>query len=105
MGNENSNNELNELEKQLQEINEWQNNANNPGYFIGTGRVPAGVKNLYKAPYVMIIIGLALFLPIIIGLINNFSLTALITAPLGIVAGLGLIVGGIMRIIKNRTAD
>lgn len=101
MDNESSEKEVNELEKQLQEINEWQNNASNPGYFVGTGRVPVAIRNLYKSPWVMIILGLVLFLPYLFGMISDFNLTTILTAPYGILISLGLIVGGILRIFKK----
>lgn len=51
------NNELDPLEKQLEEINEWQKNSANPGYFIEKGKLPLPMKNLLKSPIVMLIIG------------------------------------------------
>ncbi|MDP4133202.1 MAG: hypothetical protein Q8882_04230 [Bacillota bacterium] len=47
MDKKDSNKELNEFENQLNEIKEWQKNAYNPGFFIGTGRVPLPLKNLH----------------------------------------------------------
>lgn len=39
MNNEHSNKEQNSLERQLEEINECQKNAYNPGHFIRSGKV------------------------------------------------------------------
>jgi len=103
MGNQNSIKESNEFEKQLNEINEWQNNANNPGHFIGNGKVPAPIKNLSKSPLTMIIIGFVLLIPLIFNLINNFDIT-FVTAnptPLILVVSIGLIIGGFIRLTKK----
>lgn len=32
------------LDKQIDELNEWQKNVNNPGYFVGTGKIPVPMK-------------------------------------------------------------
>jgi GNAT superfamily N-acetyltransferase len=48
-------NELNPLEKQIEEINEWQKNSANPVHFVETSKVPVPKKNLLKSPVLMLI--------------------------------------------------
>jgi len=50
--------ELNLLEKQIKEIEEWQKNANNPGHFVGTGKIPIPLRNLLGSPRTMLIVGI-----------------------------------------------
>ena len=75
MDNHNNDNGLTPLDKQLEEINEWQKNAANPGYDLGSGKVPLPMRNLIKSTIV----------------------ANLIT----IVICSGLILGGIIRILKK----
>lgn len=60
----------NEFEKQLEEIKEWQRNALNPGYYVGTGRVASPIKNLNKYPIFLILLGGLVFIPSFIGFIE-----------------------------------
>jgi hypothetical protein len=101
MDNHEENNELNPLEKQLQEINEWQRNANNPGYYIGTGRVPTGFKNVMRSPILLLIVGILLLLISVYGLISNFSIQTISSGAVGFVLGIGLTIGGIIRLVKR----
>ncbi|HOV25537.1 MAG TPA: hypothetical protein PK566_04150 [Pseudobacteroides sp.] len=68
INNDNINDEINEFEKNLSDLQEWQNNQYNPGYYVGTGRVPVPLLNMVKHPVLLLIIGLTL------GLINSISL-------------------------------
>lgn len=101
MSNEDKNKELNPLEKQLEEINECQRNANNPGYYVGIGKVPLTSKNLFRSPKVMLIIGTIVIIPSAFSLINEFSFKTLAIDLMPLVIGGGLIVGGILRLIKR----
>lgn len=98
MSNEDKNKDLNPLEKQLEEINECQMNANNPGYFVGTGKVPATSKNLFKSPKIMLVIGIIVIIPSAFSLISEFSFKTLAIDLMPLVIGGGLIVGGILRL-------
>jgi hypothetical protein len=93
--------ELNPLEKQLEEINEWQKNATNPGYFIGSGKVPLPMRNLLKSPILMLIVGIIFIIPTIYNLVSNFNIATVVTNLITIVIGGALIFGGIMRILKR----
>lgn len=48
--------------QELEELKEWQENQYNPGHYIGTGRIPYGLKMLSKNPklkkaYLLFILG------------------------------------------------
>ena len=101
MGNQDNDKELNPLEKQLEEINEWQKNANNPGYFVGSGKVPLPMRNLLKSPIVMLIVGVIFIIPTIYNLVSNSSIAMIVTNLITIVISGGLIFGGIIRILKR----
>lgn len=51
-------NEKNDFEKELEDIEEWQNNQFNPGHYIGTGRMSRPIRRIKKHPLVLIIIGM-----------------------------------------------
>jgi len=99
----NKNNEvkLNPLEKQVEEINEWQKNANNPGYFIGSGKAPLPIKNILKAPIIMLIIGFIFAIPIIFSLVKSFSIETIFNNVVIITISIILITGGIIRLLNK----
>lgn len=101
MGNKDKDKERNPLEKQLEEINEWQKNATNPGYFVGSVKVPLPMKNLIKSPIVMLITGVIFIIPTIINLVSDFSIATIFTNLITIIICGGLILGGIIRILKR----
>ncbi|GAA0180868.1 hypothetical protein SH2C18_34870 [Clostridium sediminicola] len=101
MNNQDNNKELNPLEKQLKEINECQKNANNPGYFVGSGKVPIPSKNLLNSPIVSLIIGSTFLIPTICDLVSDFSIQTILGNVIEIIIGLGFIIGGIIRLLKK----
>lgn len=104
MSNEDNNKELNPLEKQLDEINEWQKNANNPGYFVGSGKVPTPLKNFYKTPIVMLIVGAMFLIFAICNLISNFSdfsIETMLTSIIIIIVSSMLIIRAIIQLSKK----
>lgn len=101
MNNNKNDSELNPLEKQLNEINEWQKNSTNPGYFVGSGKVPAPLKNSMKSPIVMLIIGIMFLIPTILNLVNNFNIESIFTNMITIIIGGALIIGSIIRIFRS----
>ena len=92
-------NDRNELEKELEDIKEWQDNQYNPGHYIGTGRVPRPVIRLAKYPIILVIIGVMGAVPSLLGIIlQGFSFISIVFVLLfGI-----LIYGGVRRIIMTR---
>lgn len=91
----------NPLDEQMEELNEWQENATNPGHYTGSGKIPAPMKNLTKSPLILLIMGMAILIPEIFNLIQNFNVLSILPHLL-IITGSGvLIVGGILRIIKK----
>ncbi len=89
INNKNNETKLNPLEKQIEEINEWQKNANNPGYFIGSGKAPLPIKNLLKSPIIMLIIGFI------------FAITTIFNNVMVIIISIILITGGIIRLLNK----
>jgi hypothetical protein len=47
----------NEFEKQIQDIDEQQKNSANPGYYIGSGKIPHALGVIRKYPIILIILG------------------------------------------------
>lgn len=92
------NGELNKFEKQLEDIKEWQKNQNNPGYYVGSGKVPLPLKNLFKSPIVMIIVGSLLFIPTIYSLFSSSIIHTILNNTVMTVVGIAFISGGIIRL-------
>jgi hypothetical protein len=90
MDNQENNNELNELEKQVQEINEWQKNANNPSYYVCSGKTRIPLKNLLKSPIVMLIVGILFLLPTIFNIVTNLSIYTITADLMPLIIGIVL---------------
>jgi len=101
INNKNNETKLNPLEKQIEEINEWQKNANNPSYFIGSGKAPLPIKNLLKSPIVMLIIGFIFAIPTIFSLVKDFSIETIFNNVMVIIISIILITGGIIRLLNK----
>lgn len=101
MNKQDNSKKLNSFERQIEEIDEWQRNSYNPGYFIGSGKVPLHLKNSRKSPVILIIIGILLGIPSIYNLISNFSIEIISSNIISILISSILIVGGIIRLIKR----
>ena len=102
MNNEDNNKELNLLEKQIKDIEEWQKNANNPGYFVGSGKVPIPLRNIFKSAKIMLLVGCLISLPTIYNIISNFSFENIISNIMPVIISCTLIIGGIVRILNRR---
>ncbi len=57
-------NHKNSLDKEIEEITEWQENRFNPGYYIGTGRMPKPLLSLCKYPKLIIAFGVICVIPV-----------------------------------------
>jgi len=101
INNKNNEAKLNPLENQVEEINEWQKNANNPVYFISSGKAPLPMKNLLKSPIIMLIIGFIFVIPIIFSLVKNFSIETIFNNVVIITISIILITGGIIRLLNK----
>jgi len=101
INNKNNEAKLNPLENQVEEINEWQKNANNPVYFISSGKAPLPMKNLLKSPIIMLIIGFIFVIPIIFSLVKNFSIETIFNNVVIITISTILITGGIIRLLNK----
>ncbi|WP_346928766.1 hypothetical protein [Clostridium sp.] len=101
ISNKNNETKLNPLENQVEEINEWQKNANNPGYFIGSGKAPLPIKNLLKSPIIMLIIGSIFAILTIFSLVKNFSIETIFNNVVIIIISIILITGGIIRLLNK----
>lgn len=93
--------EENPFEEQLNEINEWKNNSTNPGYFIEKGSVPLPIKNISKAPVLMIIVGILFAIPTLIFLIGDFTLGNILSSSVMILISTSFIIGGILRLKRK----
>ncbi|SDL06141.1 hypothetical protein [Natronincola ferrireducens] len=68
--------EDNSFQKDMEDLNEWQQNQYNPGHYIGTGRIQRPILNLAKYPVLLIIAGLVgLTVPIMLLLLTDSAIT------------------------------
>jgi len=91
--------EKNDFEKDMKNLEEWQDRQYSPGHYIGTGKIPRPILKSTKNPGLMIIAG-------VIGLL--FPVGALIFADVLFreiaflfFIPLVFIVGGVLRINKK----
>jgi len=106
--NKNLNTNENSFEKQLEEIEEFQRHANDPGHWVG-GKMPIGQKNLYSTPVYIIPLGIVMLVSGVVSFIhevgseNGVFQTVLFSAfwMAFIVISLLLIIRG-FKIIVNR---
>lgn len=101
MSNSNHKSRQNSFDKQIAEVDEWQKNATNPGYFVGSGKVPLPIKNSIKSPIALLIIGVFAAVPVILNLINEFSIENILSNAVLIMVSVGFIIGGIIRILNR----
>lgn len=97
-----SNRTNNEFEKELKELEEWQNNQFNPGYYVGNGRIPSPIKGLSKKPIILIVFGFVMLLPIVIVVLAEFNWSNLLAFTIPSIIALSLIYGGIRRIFEKK---
>lgn len=102
MDNQENNDKVDDFEKQMQEINEWQNNAYNPGYHIGSGKTPLPIKNGLKSPVIMLIIGVTSLIPVILNFKNGFSIDTIVFSLVPLILGIAFLYGGIIRLIRHK---
>lgn len=50
--------EKNDFEKDMKDLEEWQEQQYSPGHYIGTGKVPRPILNSTKHPKLMLIAGI-----------------------------------------------
>lgn len=93
----------NEFEKELAELREWQENQYNPGYYIGTGRVPKPLMGLSRYPKILIGFGvLCLFPDVLLIISKDFGYDSIIGCVMSTLLGGAVIYGGISRLISKR---
>lgn len=92
------NKKKNPFDSQIEDINEQQKNAFNPGYYVGSGKVPPSTRNLFKSPITLLAVGLILFLPTIYNLFSERGIYNIIPSISMFIISGGLIIGGVMRL-------
>ncbi|MEW9097366.1 MAG: hypothetical protein AB2417_20015 [Clostridiaceae bacterium] len=102
MYNKEANKEINSFEEQLDEIKEYQKNAFNPGYYVGSGRVNLATKNLFKSPKVLITMGIIFLIPAIYNIIKDFNVVTLLNQAMQIIIGCILTFGGFKRLRRKK---
>lgn len=91
--------EDNSFHKDMEDLNEWQQNQYNPGHYIGTGRIQRPILNLTKYPVLLIIAGLlGLILPIMLLLLTDMPILELLF--LFFLPSI-LLIGGILRLKRK----
>lgn len=98
----NSQHENNEFEQQLKDINEWQENYNNPGHYIGSAKVPTPLKNLFKSPAIILIVGIIITILTLYSIISNFTFENILSNIFSIIISASFIFGGIVRMLNKR---
>jgi hypothetical protein len=98
----NKDDNVNEFEKEIEELKEWQDNQFNPGYYIGTGRVPKPISSLSKHPVILIVFGLIFAIPLPAAALSGNGLDALGGLLISGAISASLIFGGIVRLIEKK---
>lgn len=93
---------LNHIEKQIDEIEEWNKNVNNPGYYTTSSRMPLPLKRLSKFPLLILFIGLVVLIPSLYNTISNFHIFNVFENCIQIIVGGALVYGGVARLIRER---
>ncbi len=96
------NENINEFEKEIADIEEWQNNQFNPGYYIGTGRVPKPISSLGKHPVILLVLGLISAIPAAIAVLYSSSPEVIPSILVSAAVPVILICGGIVRLIESK---
>lgn len=99
--NQEDNIELNKFEEQLNDINEWQNNATNPWYYVGSGKSPTPIRNMLKSPILIFIIGVVLAISVIFNIVSNFTFENILNNLTTMVISAAFIIGGIIRLLNR----
>lgn len=98
----NNQDENDKFEKQLKDIKEWQDNYNNPGHYIGSGKVPTPLKNLFKSPAIILIVGIIIAILTLYSIISNLTFENILSNIFSIIISVSFIFGGIIRILNKR---
>lgn len=93
---------VNEFEKEIEELKEWQDNQFNPGYYIGTGRVPKPISSLSKHPIILIVFGVIFALLVLTLALFGNRLEALGGILISGVISASMIFGGIVRLVEKK---
>jgi len=93
--------DLNDFEKQIEVIDEWQKNYNNPGHFIYSQKAPLPQKKLLARPIVMLALGIVFLFPTILNCISNFDIQSIFSNLLSLVFGIIFFISGITKLIKK----
>lgn len=91
----------NDFEEKIGELKEWQENQYNPGYYIGSGRIPKPVKEVKRKPLFLLIIAFFMLLPAIAIIIFDFSIENLFAALFPTLISLVLLYAAVREVIDN----
>ncbi|ADL69320.1 hypothetical protein [Thermoanaerobacterium thermosaccharolyticum] len=92
----------NMLNEKLKDLDEWEENQYNPGYYIGTGRVSKPIKGIGKNPVIQLSIGLIILISSIIAIIDSANVLNIISFAIPIIIGFILVYSAIIRLINYR---
>ena len=97
------NQEENELEKNIADLKEWQDNQYNPGYYIGTGRVPRPISSLSRYPLILIILGiLGVLTSVLIFISSEISIYGIPSLIIGVLFSSCFVYGGFARLKSKK---
>lgn len=95
--------EKNDFEKDMENLEEWQDQQYSPGHYIGTGKVPRPILNLTRRPGLLLTAGIiALLFPLgalIFSDVHFREIAFLFFIPMV------FIIGGILRIREKAGSD
>ncbi|MFA5528280.1 MAG: hypothetical protein WC996_06645 [Peptostreptococcales bacterium] len=89
---------MGDLNKDIEELKDWQNEQYSPGNYIGTGKVPRPIMGLTKFPIILLIIGvLILVVGVFLLYLEKYSI-----GMINLILGMPFLYGGIARIRKYK---
>ena len=96
------NTENDQLQEELDDLKEWEDNQYNPGYYIGTGRVPRPLRNLGKYPILLILFGVLNLIPFIVHILRKTKFINMWGSIIMLLISALLIYGGFRRMFIKK---
>ncbi|MEA4826564.1 MAG: hypothetical protein VB130_08025 [Clostridium sp.] len=93
--------DLNPIEKQIKEIDEYQKNIYNPGHYITSSKIPLPLRNLYKNPIVLILIGIIILVPVLVNITSEQSISDIAYKIIYLIIGLILLISGSVKLVRK----
>lgn len=72
---DNMGNKENKFEEQVKELDKWQKNSANLGYYVGSGKVAPSLRIFQKYPLVTLLLGTAVLAITVLSMISSYKST------------------------------